>query len=186
MSTDEEGQKVRTAIRSLGALAFMRPGEVPQAFREVRGKFRHDDPIREIFTYFDNTYIGYSWEEALFPITFWRVRARFEDAIPRINNSAEGWHYRFNSQHHRNRPSVSTSIQMLRTEQNHWVMECEKIRWGIRTGRKKQYREIETRLKNILQSYEAQAYHCHSEFLAAIQHCLHEFIKETVAPQTDK
>ena len=135
-SNDDDGRKVRNAIRSLGALAFLPEGEVVAGFYELRGLFRPDDPVRQIMSSFADTYLGYTWDEVRFPIKFWNILPRFESNQPRTNNSKEGWHFRFNSALPGPKPALHISLQMIKDEKSNWKLECDKIRQGIVQGRK--------------------------------------------------
>ncbi|CAG7830116.1 unnamed protein product, partial [Allacma fusca] len=76
---DTDGRKVRAMIRCLGALAFLPTIEVMNGFLELRNQFASTDAVREIFRYFLVTYIGYSWDDVLFPVDFWNVSDRFRE-----------------------------------------------------------------------------------------------------------
>lgn len=164
-------------MRSLGALAFLRPAEVFQAFTQLRNQFHHTDPIRNIFRYFFETYVGDDWDAVMFPIHFWSVHDRFIENVPRTNNGTEGWHFRFNALLPKSKPPMHISIIMLQREERHTMSECEKIRNGQAIGKKKKSRQIDTRLRQIMQSREQQSFQNDLKFLEAIQRCLHKFVE---------
>ena len=87
-----------------------------------------------------------------FPITFWNVLQRFQANQPRTTNSAEGWHYRFNSLLPGAHPAMYLSIQLLIEVETHWKLEADKVRGGIDPPRKLQSGQIETRLRNIVRN----------------------------------
>jgi hypothetical protein len=172
-----DGAKVRKALRSIGALAFLRTAEVWPTFSLLRGQFAMGDSVREIFSYFQENYLGYDFNDVRFPIPFWNVRERFLSAQPRTNNQKEGWHYRFKNMHSKSNPTMETSLQMIQKEELHWYQECQKILGGIVPRKKKKSIQIETRLENIMKG-EDRDYKDKIEFLGAIQQCLHEFVRE--------
>ena len=173
-------------LRSLGALSFLPPQEVVAGFMELRGEFRMDDPVRKILDYFNTTYVGYTWDECLFPIPFWNVRERFKNGIIRTNNPKEGWQYRFSTQHFRFKPKMGASIATIQRKEVHWRQEWEKRRGGLGGySSKTKYRRIEERLHKIIQSQENQAFHNYKDFLDKIQHCLHKFVREAGTADDD-
>ena len=163
-------------MRGLAALSFLPPAEVVVEFGELRGLFWPDDQVREILNYFYNSYIGRNWDEVRYPIDFWNVSARFAVCAPRTNNGAEGWHYRFNALLPKPKPTMQDSIVLLKKEEPHSQIECEKIRQGLVPTKRKKIIEIEKMLKEIMTNRDDQLYHNHIDFLKAIQRCLHDFI----------
>ena len=59
------------------------------------------DDLSDFLHYFEKTWIGLEHHGRrrcpLFPIELWNVRDRVERALPRTNNSVEGWHRAFDS-----------------------------------------------------------------------------------------
>ncbi|KAK0404251.1 hypothetical protein QR680_017365 [Steinernema hermaphroditum] len=75
--------EVRRAIRSLSALAFLKPDEVSLGFDEIKRSAPMDiPPLNDLFEYFNDTYIG-SNEIARFTVEDWNVH----DTRYRINPS---------------------------------------------------------------------------------------------------
>ena len=151
-TNDADGRTVRRVLRSLSALAFLPEPEVIPAFSELRGEFPQNDAVRSILSSFADTYLDYNWNDVRFPIHFWNVLPRFQANQPRTTNSAEGWHYRFNSLLPGPHPPMHISIELLIEEETHWKIEADKVRGGIDPPRKLQSRQIETRLRNIVRN----------------------------------
>ena len=71
---------------------------------------------------------------------------------------------------------MQDSIIMLRKEELHSEIECEKIRQGLIPPKKKKSIEIEKMLKELMTNRDDQIYRNHIDFLKAIQRCLHNFM----------
>ena len=89
-------------MRYFSALAFVPSDKVVEVFEELS----EDDRIPlEFISYFETTYIGVlrgrrnnrRRDQPLYPITFWNVFTRTEQALPRTNNSVEAFHNALNA-----------------------------------------------------------------------------------------
>ena len=176
-SDDADVRKVRRVIRSLGALSFLPEAEVVPSFYALRVEITLNDPVRDILSSFADTYLGYTWDDVRFPIKFWSVLDRFRNNQPRINNTAEGWHYRFNSLHSGAHPPMYKSIEKLIEEETQGRLEADKVRRGIYPPKKAKSIQIEGRLELVLENRENQVHRDNTDFLNEVKSCLHEFLE---------
>ena len=92
------------------------------------------DDLSDFLHYFEKTWIGLEHHgrkrRPLFPIELWNVRDRVERALPRTNNSVEGWHRAFDIRINTTHPSVSKLIRKIIMEQSDSEITLEKVRSG--------------------------------------------------------
>ena len=76
--------------------------------------------LSEFLDYFERTWIGLEHHgrrrRPLFSIGLWNVRDRIECALPRTNNSVEGWHRAFDIRISITHTSISKLIRKIVAE----------------------------------------------------------------------
>jgi len=148
-----ENEDFRNGVLCLGALAFVPPADVALRFSQIKEKYHFKNPIRKIYSYFQENYIGYTSSEVPFPIPFWNCYVRFQENVPRTTNNVEGWHLRMNYSLPGVHPNPTNCIKKLQSEQQHWEIEFEKIKGGIRETQKRKYRQLDEKLSRIIGEY---------------------------------
>jgi len=140
-----------------------------------RACYSMDDPIRKVFAYFQNTYIGYSWDDVDFPIPFWNCYDRLMDNQPRTTNSVEGWHHRLNTIVDGAHPSMWKSLDCIRKEQRHWEQKCANLRSGELVIRRNQYIHLDKKLRSIVTHYNTPVYNTTMEYLKGLSFVIHDY-----------
>ena len=93
-------------IRQIPALAFLPPDNIPAAFDQLRNNIPPE--ADDIVHWFEDTYVHGRRRRALrngnivrhpplFPPAFWSVADNMEYALPRMQNSVEAWHQRWDT-----------------------------------------------------------------------------------------
>lgn len=167
-------KKFRLAVRSLVALAFVPPNDVYLRFNTLRNSYPSDSDERKIISYFYNNYIGYSYDEVNYPVSFWNCYDRFIGNIPRTNNEVEGWHHKINSNLSGSHPTLWTCIEVLQNEQSFWENNVNRIRAGLGESQKVKYRLLDRRLKTIVESYNTVLDDL--EYLKAVSNCMYDHL----------
>lgn len=138
-------------MRSLAAVAFLPPADIPAAFHAVAGSL--PDECIDVATYFESTYIGRElggrWRPAAYAPEEWTQFQRTIDGLGRTNNSIEGWHRRFAGRAGVH-PNVFSLIQRIQAEEDHWRVEVEKVQAGATPRRRKpQWEQLSDRLSTL-------------------------------------
>lgn len=96
--------EIRTAIKSLAALAFCPEDDVIASFElldDVLNACPFAQRVQPLYHYFEDTYIGRFNRRVRsippFSISIWNQYNRVLENQPRTNNSVEGWHRAFSS-----------------------------------------------------------------------------------------
>ncbi len=163
-------------VRCLCALAFLPPEDVAEGFEELT-----DDEVlsSELLSYFEVTYIGVfrgrganrRRTSPTFPIHIWNMFHRVKENQPRSNNSLEGWHNAFNKSVMNLHPSIWRLIECLKKEENLSQMKLIQHERGEEIVHKK-YKNLSTRLYNIVSSYNSDE---KMMFLQSVAYSLHIF-----------
>jgi hypothetical protein len=75
--------------------------------------------------------------------------------VPRSNNSVEGWHHTFNNRVSIKHPSITKLAKCILREQSKFEIYIERLRAGEQPKtKKKNYENLDARLKRIAQSYD--------------------------------
>ena len=148
----------RLCIRSLLALAYIPPGDVPMAFSRI------EDVAPErallVLDYFKRTYIGVTRPNgepvhARFPVATWNHWDSLEEGSPRTNNSLEGYHHSFASLLDNPHPNIFALVDRIKAEQEATTAFILQLRAGAPNRRKRRkYVELDTRLRRLRDRYE--------------------------------
>ena len=119
---------------------------------------RHCADLSDFLHYFEKTWISLEHHERrrrpLFPMELWNVRDRVERALPRTNNSVEGWHRAFDIRINITHPCVSKLIRKIILEQNDNEITLEKVRSGHQLPQpKKKYIQLNKRIEKMADEY---------------------------------
>lgn len=136
-------------VKMLSALAFMPVQMVAETFDRIAAHL--PDVIAD---YFERTYIGrfrphQPRQHPLFPIEFWNVRNRILEALPRTNNSIEGWHNRFNLIVGAAHPTVFKAIEKIKAEMDLVSLELLQSDIGSEVHREMRYARADRQILNL-------------------------------------
>ena len=164
-------------MRHFTALAFIPPHDVTQVFEELS----EDERIpSEFISYFEMTYIGVlkgrrsnrRRDQPMFPIEFWNVYARTEQALPRTNNNVETFHNVLNKSVSNSHPNLWKLILSLKQEESLATAKRVQFERGDTFPKCKKYADISTRIKHIVDDYDT----CdHLVYLKSIAYNMHIF-----------
>jgi len=112
-------------IKCLGALAFVPPGEVLQAYEELANSpfFQQNACLHPLLDYFERTWVGQMnirtgvRGSPLFRVPLWNAREATLNGEHRSTNSLEGWHRQFYGRVGATHPNIWTYIKDLKDEQ---------------------------------------------------------------------
>ena len=164
-------------VRCFLALAFLPVADVVNGFEELS----EDDNIpAEFLSYFELTYIGVMEGRAsarrrvspLFPIDIWNVKESTENFRPRTNNSVEGFHNALSNTLQENHPNVWKFIRRLHSEEILAKTKVLHTERGEQGYSKKKYKDVNTRLPEIMAKYDPED---KLSFLERIGYNLHRF-----------
>ena len=132
------------------------------------------DDLSNFLHYFENTWIGVKHNgrrrRPLFSIEIWIMRDRVERALPRTNNSVEGWHRAFDIRINTTHPSMSKLIRKIILEQSDTEIVLQKFRCGHELSKsKKKYVQLNKRIQKLVEEY---VYIPHLEYLHGISYNL--------------
>ncbi|XP_057335060.1 uncharacterized protein LOC130673861 [Microplitis mediator] len=152
-------------IRMLLALAFVPIHDVGNAFSKlVESQFFVDNEVelRRLLDYFERSWVGVlsrSGKKRLKPqyeISLWNCyNAVINDEL-RTNNAIEGWHNSFNNKVRVIHASICRFLKAIVNEQSitESLITQANTGLGIASKRRRQYSNINARLKNIVSSYD--------------------------------
>jgi hypothetical protein len=160
-------------IQMLAALAFVPVNRVADSFDTL---LEGHAPVtaQPIIDYFEDNFIGRLTRRnvrraPLFPMDVWNISGRVDDALPRTNNSVEGWHRAFQSSLSCAHPSLWKFIDQLKKEEALQHFNIIQVRSGASVPGRKKYRCCQGRIRNIVQRYATMST---LDFLKAIAHNL--------------
>ncbi|RWS15961.1 hypothetical protein B4U79_04492 [Dinothrombium tinctorium] len=160
-----ESEEGSLLLRHLGALAFLRVGEIVTAFESLEERFRdnYDGRLYGIWEWFGTNYVigrlrGRNGNRSppIFPPSFWCIFDCLDQTLPRTQNSLEAWHRRWNNVVGAYHVGVVRFIQMLRDEQ----MYCKRVMRDIDNGEtfrvKREIKQREGRIMSIHRSRDGK------------------------------
>ena len=176
-------------VRCFLALDFLPVADVVNGFEERKKEpidccqwvLSEDDNIpAEFLSYFELTYIGVMKGRAsarrrlspLFPIDIWNVKESTENFRPRTNNSVEGFHNALSNTLQENPPNVWKFIRRLHSEEILAKTKVLHTERGEQDYSKKKYKDVNTRLPEIMAKYDPED---KLSFLEGIAYNLHRF-----------
>jgi hypothetical protein len=92
-----------------------------------------------------------------FSVQMWNVYDRVVRDLPRSSNSIEWWHRAFSTPVSIKHPTVTKLSKCIMREQTKFEMDIERIRMGQEPERKKIYASLDSRLKQIVASYNFES-----------------------------
>ena len=158
-------------MKQFRALEFVPAIDVIACYEELINSLSDElvDDLSYFLHYFEKTWIGLEHHgrrrRPLFPMELWNVRDRVERALPRTNNSVEGWHRAFDIRINITHPCVSKLIRKIILEQNDNEITSEKVRIGHQLPQSKmKYIQLNKRIEKMVDEY---IYIPHLEYLLA-------------------
>lgn len=156
-------------MKQLGALAFVPPADVIEAFDLIKSNLNaENNSLIKLYDYFEETYIRVNKEVArtrnnskferikpMFDIELWNVYDRVVNNMPRTNNFVEAWYGAFSSMLNKH-PNVNQLIDELRKEQNNTDTTIIQLDSGRIYKRKPKYVEIDERISNVVNNYNSK------------------------------
>ena len=162
-------------IRMFCALAFLPTEEVTEAFEELS---ENELLPMEFISYFELTYIGAirgrrrRREAPLYPITFWNMRSRVMNKLPRTNNALEGFHSALNQSLACKNPNIWKFIDVLKKEEALTETKILHLQLGEQPVKKKKYEKLDNCIVKLTEEYDGSN---QSDFLKAIAYNLKSF-----------
>lgn len=153
-------------IRMIPALAFAPEGDVVELFEKLEASpfFEDDnekeqnDEVQALLGYFEATYIGQQSrnrrKRPLYNIAIWNMYDNTVNALPRTNNSVEGWHNALKNFVGCNHPSLFKFIEAIKKEQAIQENKMVQLNGGVLLEeRRKSYRDHDKAIKRVVESY---------------------------------
>ena len=172
----QNDEEFAVIIKQFQALAFVPTVDVIPCYDEFLSSLSDElvNDLSEFLDYFERTWTGLEHHgrrrRPLFSIGLWNVRDRVECALPRTNNSVEGWHRAFDIRINITHPSISKLIRKIVAEQSGNEITLEKFRSGHELAKsKKKYIQLNKRIEKLVDEY---LFIPHLEFLRGISHNL--------------
>ena len=145
-------------VRCLPALAFLPPTDVVQCFELLA---EDDDLPSKLISYFEDSYVGPCRGrgarrrrlQPLFPVDMWNLHERAKNYLPPTNNPIEGFHNAIHSSVTSTHPNIWTLIDALKKEETLAQTKFTHLNRGDEPYKKKKYRTVNTRLKNLVDRY---------------------------------
>ncbi|CAF4664855.1 unnamed protein product [Rotaria sp. Silwood2] len=106
------------------------------------------------------TFIGTGRKKPLFDHKLWNIHDRVAAAVPRSNNSVEGWHNAFANRVSISHPTVIKLTEKIRREQSKFEVDIVKILQGHDIKTKKAcYRRLDERITRLVNAYDSSQLH---------------------------
>jgi len=134
----------------------------------------YPDRAEPVVNYFEDNFIGRpdrrgTHRNPVFPLSLWNVNQRVLDALPRTNNSVEGWHCGFQSSVPRSHPTLWKLLDQLIRENELHRLTVVQLLAGQTHKPKRVYRISIERIVNVVADYNSRTF---VEFLRGIAHNL--------------
>jgi len=168
-------------VNKLIALAFVPVDDVTRAYSLITIDF--DQDADELLEYFEKTWVGQKKTRGKYSIAYlytttsdcslilgsrrtkphfsvqnWNVYGRVVRDLLRPNNSVEGWHRAFSTRVLIKHPTVTKLARCIIREQTKFEMDIERIRVKQEPKPKKKiYATLDSRLKQIVASYNFES-----------------------------
>jgi len=98
--------------------------------------------------------LGAGRKKPLFDHKLWNIHDRVVAAVPRSNNSVEGWHNAFASRVSIVHPNIVKLTEKIRCEQSKFEIDIAKILQGHDIKTKKAcYRQLDERIARLINNY---------------------------------
>ena len=134
ISRYSESQEFRKRVGKLGALAFLKPEDVPTHFDHIAQEFLEDE--KPILEYFEKTWVGKKTRQGrkapMFAIELWSTHSRAANKAWLTTNNAELFHrhHRANITSHATHPPFLAFLESLHKQQTLVNNDCAKIGLG--------------------------------------------------------
>ena len=146
-------------VRMIMALAFVPLADLDAAFddlfTEIRNNYNND--MDEVLNYFEDTYIGRlrrgRRDNPMFSQEMLNMYTRTRDHLPRTNNNVEGWHRGIQSHINACHPNIWKFLNVIKKEENLTRVRITQVLGGHQFPERKKYKDVNTRIVNIVQSY---------------------------------
>ncbi|XP_017475409.1 PREDICTED: uncharacterized protein LOC108365774 [Rhagoletis zephyria] len=160
-----EDEKFALHIKMLMALAYVYHEDVVKVYQELVASSyyrKHSADLSTVLIYMTENWIGYehrgTWRQPRFPIYLWNVYSAVLNQLARTNNAEEGWHNAFNRRVSAAHASIGKFIVALQAEQQLTQVMLDQHMAGrsIASKKRKTYRDLDTRLENVVARYESE------------------------------
>lgn len=169
-------------MKMILALAFVPSADVVYAFELLAREMPQN--VNNLIDFIEDNYIGRLDSRIVdaphrrnprFAIDKWNMYCCVLEDTPRTNNSVEGWHNGF-SRLCTSNPSIFDFISAIQKQQCIVELQTEQLVAGDEIPpTKAKYRDLEKRLKNVVQDYNKDDI---LQYLRGISHNLHYFVRE--------
>lgn len=167
-------------IKKLSALAFVPLKDVIPAYEYLLETPFFNQQILEAFlTYFKVTWIGAIYRgnkrrDPMFAITIWNQSSNIAKGLNKTNNAVKGFHNGFNhliGAAQCAHPTIWKLIDASKKQQSLIDLRIEQhLRGDQQQPKKQKYKDQETRLENLVQSYDFKEI---DQYLRGIAHNIH-------------
>ena len=157
----EKDRGFADAVKSLMALALVKPDKVATYFEVIVLKKIIPEEARDYLEYFERNYIGE--KDADFPggrrpptfkLSMWNCHDLAANAEPKTNNSMEGWHRHFHEQFQYSHPNIFKFIKAIKTHQaGNYARISRRMVQGPDADRRKSQVERELKLSDAVVNY---------------------------------
>ena len=93
-------------------------------------------------------------ENTLYPVSFWNIKKRVDEDLPRTNNAVEGFHSALRSSITCKHPNIWKFIAALKKEEELQQTKIIQVNRGDDPARKKIYKCIDRQLKTLVNTYD--------------------------------
>ena len=164
---------VSFGMRMFGALAYVPPNDVRQAFEMVLSfdfVRSNETVLRTFINYYEGTWVGRDRNPPKIKLEWWNLYNAVRGGLCRSNNQIEGWHSSFNARVEVAHPTVSTLINHLKLQQGQSeFVVCNAVGQGRDGGPRPVEREKTARLEELVASYHRRAL---ADYIQAAAHCI--------------
>ena len=164
---------VSFGMRMFGALAYVPPTDVRQAFETVLNfdfVQSNEGVSRTFINYFEGTWVGRDRNPPKLRVQWWNLFYAVKGGLSRSNNQIEGWHSSFNARVEVAHPTVFTLINHLKSQQGQSeFVESNSVGEGRDGGPRPAEREKTVRLEELVASYDHRAL---TSYVQAAAHCI--------------
>lgn len=169
-------------LRHLPALAFLPCENTIDSFKNLKelmkmqkrpraGTTSHK--VRQVFDYFEDTWVGKSNKAAKFPHRLWNMRDLTLNGLPRTNNGVEGWHNAMSNTMACSNPTVWKFVDVIKKEQGRQELRMAQITALDAPPARRKYKDHAKEMHTIVKAHEENpALFKFGEFLARIAHNL--------------
>lgn len=169
-------------LRYLPALAFFPCANVQKSFNDLkelqklpkRPRAGTDEcKLRQLFDYFEETWVGKGKKPPRFPHSVWNMRSLTLNGLPRTNNAVEGWHNAMANTVSCANPTIWKFIDAIKFEQGRQELRIAQMTALNADPPRRRYVNLALEMHNTVKAHENNpALFKFEEFLARMAHNL--------------